>query len=529
MTTALPSGTVTFLFTDIEGSTRLLRELGRTAYGRRLAAHRELIEGAVDLHDGRVVDTQGDAFFCVFQDAASALAAAVQAQRGLASDPDLPRVRMGLHTGGATVADNGYLGVSVHRAQRVCSAAHGGQILLSNATREIVEDDLPRGVDVRDLGEHELKDLDRPARLFQAIVDGLASNFPPPRTGAPDPAAGPSVQGRALSRKFLLILGAVVLVAGIAIAYAVFGRGSGDPALSSIEPNSVGIIDPGRNALVDKVPVGNQPTQIAVGGDSVWVANAGDRTAMKIDPETSTVELTRDTKLDGLALTAADAGMWEGGSLGSRFAVTRVDAGYGTVTGPRPFVMKPATLRGFHVPLPFGIVVANGALWLAQGDTFAEADPRTLRVRSRHPDVATFAIDMVSGDGSLWILNGAAPGQGGQGSVTSYRLGIVSEPTSVGQDAEAIAYGAGSVWVGLASGAVKRIDPKLHEVDGTVKSAGGLVDLAVGEGSLWVARRVSPTVDRIDPVTLKVTDTIDIDTTPGSIAVGFGKVWVTAY
>ena len=146
MTTALPSGTVTFLFTDIEGSTRLLRELGRTAYGRRLAAHRELIEGSVDLHDGRVVDTQGDAFFCVFQDAASALAAAVQAQRGLASDPDLPRVRMGLHTGGATVADNGYLGVSVHRAQRVCAAAHGGQILLSNATREIVEDDLPRGL-----------------------------------------------------------------------------------------------------------------------------------------------------------------------------------------------------------------------------------------------------------------------------------------------------------------------------------------------------------------------------------------------
>src|SRR4029453_17986264 len=112
MTTALPSGTVTFLFTDIEGSTRLLREIGRIAYGRRLATHRELIEGAVDPHGGRVVDTQGDAFFCVFQDAADALAAAVQAQRGLASDTDLPRVRMGLHTGGATGAGGGYLGFS---------------------------------------------------------------------------------------------------------------------------------------------------------------------------------------------------------------------------------------------------------------------------------------------------------------------------------------------------------------------------------------------------------------------------------
>jgi class 3 adenylate cyclase len=362
MTTALPSGTVTFLFTDIEGSTRLLREIGRIAYGRRLATHRELIEGAVDLHGGRVVDTQGDAFFCVFQDAADALAAAVQAQRGLASDTDLPRVRMGLHTGGATVADGGYLGFSVHRAQRVCSAAHGGQILLSNATREVVEDDLPRGVDLRDLGEHELKDLDRPARLFQAIVDGLASNFPPPRTGAPDPRAGPSMQDRALSRRLPLIVGAVVLLAGIAIAYAVFRHESGGPTISRVDPNSVGIIDPDRNALVSEVPVGHEPTNIAVGDESVWVANAGDRTAMQIDPETGTIEHTPHTGLDGLALTAAEGAMWEGGSLGRRYAVTRVDAGYGTVTaGPRPFVTKSALLRGSNLSVNFGIAVANGA------------------------------------------------------------------------------------------------------------------------------------------------------------------------
>ena len=525
MTTALPSGTVTFLFTDIEGSTRLLREIGRIAYGRRLATHRELIEGAVDPHGGRVVDTQGDAFFCVFQDAADALAAAVQAQRGLASDTDLPRVRMGLHTGGATVADGGYLGVSVHRAQRVCSAAHGGQILLSNATREVVEDDLPRGVELRDLGEHELKDLDRAARLFQAVVEGLASNFPPPRTGAPDPTAGPSVHGRAVSRKLLVILVAAALLAGIAIPYAVFRHGSGGQTLSNVEPNSVGIIDPDRNALVSEVPVGKEPTQIAVGDDFVWVANAGDRTAMQIDPETDTVERTPYTGLDGLALTAAGGGMWEGGSLGRRYAVSRVDS-YGTATEPKPFTLP--TTAGTHVN--FGMAVTNGTLWLAQGDTFVEADPRTLRIRSSRTDVAEFAIDMVSSVDSLWILNGAAPGQGGQGSVTPYSLaGIVGESITVGQDAVAIAYGARSVWVGLASGAVKRIDPKLHEVDGTVPSAAGLVDLAVGEGSVWVARRVSPTVDRINPKTLEVTDTIDIGTPPGSIAVGFGKVWVTAY
>jgi streptogramin lyase len=437
---------------------------------------------------------------------------------------------MGLHTGGATVADNGYLGVSVHRAQRICSAAHGGQILLSNATREIVEDDLPRGVDVRDLGEHELKDLDRPARLFQAVVDGLASNFPPPRTGAPDPSAGPSMQGRAVPKQLPLIVGAVALLAGIAIAYAVFRHGSGGPTIPRVDPNSVGIIDPDRNALVSQVPVGNEPTQIAVGGDSVWVANAGDRTAMQIDPETGNVERTRDTGADGAALTAAQEAMWEGGSRGLRFSVTRVDAEYGTRTGPRPFATQPAVTRGFS--FNFGIAVTNGVLWLAQGDNFVEADPRTLRVRSRPDDVARFAIDMVSGGGSLWILNGSgAATERGLGDVTEYnpRSRIVAAPFTVGQDAVAIAYGAGSVWVGLASGAVVRIDPKTQAVSSTDPSAEGLVDLAAGEGSVWVARRVSPTVDRIDPERLEVTDTIDIGTTPASIAVGFGKVWVTAY
>src|SRR5437667_7098852 len=185
--TELPSGTVTFLFTDIEGSTRLLRELGRESYGRRLVAHRKVIEKAVAVNRGSVVDTQGDAFFCVFQDASDSLAAAVDAQRELASDSDLPPVRMGLHTGGATIDDHRYLGVSVHRAQRICSAAHGRQVLLSNATREVVEDDLPAGVELQDLGEYTLKDLDRPARLFQLLVEGLPSKFQPPRTEAPDP------------------------------------------------------------------------------------------------------------------------------------------------------------------------------------------------------------------------------------------------------------------------------------------------------------------------------------------------------
>jgi YVTN family beta-propeller protein len=530
MTTGLPSGTVTFLFTDIEGSTRLLRQLGREVYGQRLVAHRELLEQAVALNRGRVVDTQGDALFCVFRDASDALTAAVQAQRGLASDPDLPRVRMGLHTGGATVDDNRYLGVSVHRAQRICSAAHGGQILLSHATREVVEDDLPAGVDLHDLGAHELKDLDRPARLFEAVVEGLGSSFPPPRTRAADPVAGPGAPQRrhAVLIRLAMIGAAVAILAGVPVVYALATRGSGGPTLSKIDPNSVGIIDPQRNAVVDEVRVGNQPAHVTIGKGSVWIANEADLTAMKVDPRKGAIEHTYPTGLNAEALVVGQGAAWEGGQVGGRSSVARIDARYGTVTGPTPLL----TVEQSPPVGNFGLAVMDRALWLTAGVTAVEANPRTLHVDTRRLDLAHHAIDMVAGAGSLWILN--APGLVGgesQGSVARFDPGseVVSAPIPVGNDPATIAYGEGSVWVGLASGTVVRVDPNQNTVDRLVPSHAGLVDLAVGEGSVWVANRASPTVTRINPKSLKISATINVGTTPASIAVGFGKVWVTAY
>src|SRR6059058_6298331 len=139
----LPTGTVTFLFTDIEGSTRLLHELG-DAYADALAEHRRVLREAFSRHTGVEVDTQGDAFFVAFARAKDALAAAVEAQRGLANGPI--RVRMGLHTGEPVVTDEGYVGIDVHRAARIAAAGHGGQVLLSQATRDLVA-----GEAVRDL------------------------------------------------------------------------------------------------------------------------------------------------------------------------------------------------------------------------------------------------------------------------------------------------------------------------------------------------------------------------------------------
>jgi predicted ATPase/class 3 adenylate cyclase len=167
----LPTGTVTFLFTDVEGSTRLLHEHG-AGYAALLAEHRSALRGAFTRHDGVEVDTQGDAFFIAFARAADAVAAAAAAREALGAGPI--RVRMGIHTGEPQVTDEGYVGIDVHRAARIAAAAHGGQVVLSETTRRLLEGEAP----VRDLGEHRLKDLVGAERLFQ-LGDG---EFPPLRT-----------------------------------------------------------------------------------------------------------------------------------------------------------------------------------------------------------------------------------------------------------------------------------------------------------------------------------------------------------
>jgi class 3 adenylate cyclase len=180
--TKLPSGTVTFLFSDIEGSTRLLRRLGEN-YEKVLTDHGRLLREAFERARGRVVDTQGDAFFAVFRRAQDAVAAAVDAQRALAGH-EWPvgtelRVRMAIHTGEPSRVEGTFVGLSIHRTARICAAGHGGQVLLSSTTRDLIEDRLPAGVALVELGEHHLKDLDRPERIAQLLIEGLPAVLTP--------------------------------------------------------------------------------------------------------------------------------------------------------------------------------------------------------------------------------------------------------------------------------------------------------------------------------------------------------------
>jgi class 3 adenylate cyclase len=182
----LPIGTVTFLFSDIEESTALLRRVGDDAFASIRGIHRRLLREAVTAHEGREIDTAGDGFFIAFESTRNAVAAAVGAQVALAA-AEWPtggdvRVRMGLHTAEPHLSEEGYVGVGVHRAARICEAARGGQILVSNATAGIIEDAELTEVELVDLGEHQLKGLPHAQRLFQLSVLTLPSSFGPPRT-----------------------------------------------------------------------------------------------------------------------------------------------------------------------------------------------------------------------------------------------------------------------------------------------------------------------------------------------------------
>jgi len=203
---ALPSGTVTFVFTDIEGSTELLKNLGER-YGEVLGQHRRIVRETFATANGVEIDAQGDAFFFAFERARDAVGAAVEVQRTHTAtewpESAVVRVRIGLHTGEPAVGDEGYLGLDVVRAARICTAARGGNVLLSETTRSLVGSSLPDGVAVFPRGERLLKGIDEPERIYELAIDGVdteedsgqaPADAPIPWKESPQAEAGPFEQ-----------------------------------------------------------------------------------------------------------------------------------------------------------------------------------------------------------------------------------------------------------------------------------------------------------------------------------------------
>lgn len=475
----LPSGTVTFLFTDIEGSTRLEREL-RERYSGILAEHQRMLREAFERYGGREIDTQGDSFFFVFPRARDAVAAAVDAQRVLAThawpEGGQVRVRIGMHTGEASLSDGRYVGLAVHRAARISAAGHGGQILLSASTRDVVEDDLPADQRLRDLGEQRLKDLPRPERVFQLAADGLADDFPPLKTldeqelaQAAQAVLAPPLWRRS---RLVLPLAAAVAAAATLTAVALVG-GGGEAGATGVPANALGLIDPKSGDVEGGIAVDAAPTGVARSDDAVWVTNANDGTVSRIDP------LTRSTR-------------------------QTIEVGNS----------------------PSGIAVGAGAVWVANhaDSTVSRINPESNTVVDTI-DVGNGPLAVAFGEGSVWVTNSVDR----SASRLDPESGDVIKTIETDAVGRGIAVGGGSVWItDESSSRVARIDPATDTVAETIGVGNGPSGIAFGNGAVWVANGIDGTVSRIDPESGTVTATIAVAGGPVAVAVAGGSVWVSA-
>jgi YVTN family beta-propeller protein len=523
----LPSGTVTFLFTDVEGSTRLLKQL-RDRYGQVLTEHRRILRAAFEEHDGQEIDTQGDAFFVAFRKATDAALAAAEAQRALAAHPWPDgvefRVRMGMHTGEPSVGDEGYHGLGVHRAARIMAAGHGGQILLSQATCSVLEDDELPGIRLRDLGQHRLKDLDRPEHIYQLDIDGLPLEFPPLRTAeAPTAYTGHEAElekaaraavwrVRLRTRGWLAAAIAGFLVAGglIAVLVVIFGSSGTAHALSHVDANAVGLINPRTNRIADQVPVGATPSDLAVGEGAVWVTNADDDTVSRIDPLKRIVVQTIAVGSSPSGITTGNGAVWVANSLDG--TVSRIDPATNTVV---------QLIRVGNGPV--SIAYAAGSVWVANtGDeTITKIDADSGRPTKTLPIAAA---ELAFGAGTLWASQRTA----NRVARIDPTTGSVVQTIPVGNGPAGLAFGSGAAWVANSlDGTVSRIDPTRNSVAATIPTGNGPAAVAVGSRDVWVSNQFGGTLARIDPRTNQVVREISVGDRPQGVAISGGTVLVS--
>jgi YVTN family beta-propeller protein len=503
----LPRGTVTFVFTDIEGSTALAKRL-RDRYGEMLEQHQLLLRAAFAAHGGHEIDTQGDSFFFAFARAKDAVLAVVKAQRALIGhewpEGGEVRVRMGLHTGEPAVGEQRYTGFGVHRAARISAAGHGGQVLLSNATRELVEDDLPENVAISDLGTYQLKDIDRPERLFQLAVEDLPSEFPPLK-------AAKVAEPHPLRRRAILLSAlAGVIAAVVAIPIFAFGGGGSGESIEAAAGNSVGFVDPDSNRLVADVDVGRTPTHLALGEGAVWVTNADDNTVSRIDPLKKIVVQTIAVGNSPSGITTGNSAVWVANSLDS--TVSRIDPATSTVVQTIPVGNGPV-----------GIAYAAGSIWAANtgDDTITMIDADSGKPTKSLPIAAT---ELAFGAGTLWASERTA----NRVARVDPRTGSIVQTIPVGNGPADIAFGSGAAWVANSlDGTLSRIDPSTNSVAATIPTGNGPAAVAVGARGVWVSNQFGGTLARIDPRTNQVVRRITVGNRPQGVASSGGKVLVS--
>jgi YVTN family beta-propeller protein len=528
----LPSGAVTFLFTDIEGSTQLVQRL-RDGYPRALAEHQRLLREAFARHRGHEVDTQGDAFFYAFASAHEAVLAAVEGQRALDGYPwpeaTPVRVRMGIHTGRAAPVDGRYTGMAVHRAARICAAAHGGQVVVSQATQSLLEDEEEDlAVRLEDLGQQRLKDIERPVHLYQVAAAGLPTDFPPLR-GDEAAVAVPLYRRRSVALAAALVLAVLAAVAALLLTR------DADAVLSEVGPTHVGIVDPQTNDIVGEIDLGGTPGAIAAGDDILWVLDPSRTTLARIDRAER--QLTDTGGIGGSPgnLAAAGTGAWVSDGCGQaaaealiRYDTRQTGAGAAWEDIPLDELDLPPSAGGTPTSYGCGLAASAGSIWVAlnnpAGAVRVDVDPATDEM-----EIGT-TVALPNGPSAIAVGAGAVWAADRPGDVvrrlhpaTGRTLGEVP----VGRGPVALAVGGGHVWVANeGDNSVTRLDP-LNDVTKSIPVGDGPIAVAFGEGAVWTANSVDGTVSRIDPATERVTATVRVGHSPQGIVVAHGMVWVT--
>src|SRR4051812_8301463 len=472
-----PAGTATFLFTDLEGGPRLDEDV--------VAQHQRVVRETLGQHGGEAIDADAHAFFFAFRRARDAVRGAIDLQRAV-GQADV-RARIGIHTG-----ETGYHGLDVVRAARISGAAHGGQTLISSATRDLVGGALDEAA-FEDLGEYRLRDLDRPEHVFQVTAPGLPDAFPPldpagaarvmtigGREQELAEAAGAALETeerrvRLFRRSRIVAAAGGLLVVGALIAVVLAVRGGSGSGEIAVQPNSVVAIDAGSGKPVGDAQIGGRPVAVTAGAEGVWVANADDGIVSRIDPKNHRVVKRIGLGADVNALASGFGSVWVAG--GNDETLFRIDPAQGAIQAKLQFGADP--LR----PKPvFFVAAGRTGVWVTRGRQLLEIDPATNRRRRQ--------------------------------------LALPGNPVDLG-------VGEGNVWVSLEDERLVRIDEGTGKRSTTSPVPGAAFSPVVTADGLWLILYTdTPQVAEFDPATATLTASVPLPKAfPSGIAGGNGVIW----
>jgi YVTN family beta-propeller protein len=518
----------TFLIADIRGYTRFSDENGDEAASKLAKTFASIVHATVPSQGGQVLELRGDEALCVFTSARAALWSAVELQRrfreSIDGAPALPLgVGIGLDAGEAVPMEGGYRGRALNVASRLCSLARPGEILASETVRNLAgRQDHARYSPRRPT---RVKGISEPVRFVEVVPE---IELPP----LPPPAQAPSSRSR---RRWLLLGAALAAALAAALVAVVLARGDAQPVV--VAPNSVAVIDPETNDVVDAIGVGDSPGPIAADSGSVWVVNLNDRTLTKIDPAGRSVvqsvglHVGSGLATPSLLIAAAGDDVWVWACHQTLF---RVDPRSGQVAEELEILRNSGAYSGFSCAL----AAEPGAAWVPMD----YRSPDEYRPEVLHVEAPTDALASISerfsvpapeeayrsamtiGAGSIWV----ADHDGGAVRRMDPATGAITATVRLGDSPSAMVFGHGSAWVANdVEDTVTRIDPRTTSVVRAISVGTDPVALAVGPDAIWAANSGDGTVSRIDPKTNAVTATIQVGHRPLGVAVADGHVWVT--